>query len=217
MSRPGDQIHVVHAASRAQQQATRVAIQQMLRNSTATNEAPRVLLPPILLQIVLELGDRTDEGQQVRAVAAPWFEIIKLMLRDERLIHALDPRKWEELVAGAWEREGYAVILTPRSGDRGRDVIATLSGGTRVRLLDQVKRYSQPRRVAADDVRAMIGTLTLDPNATKGIITTTSEFAPGIAKDADIQRLVNRGTLELKPREPLLVWLDKLANEPPQR
>jgi restriction system protein len=216
MSRPGDQIHVVHAAYRAQQQATRVAIQQMLRNSTATNEAPQVLrLPPILLQIVLELGDRTDEGQYVRAVAAPWFEIIRLMLRDERLIHELDPRKWEELVAGAWEREGYAVILTPRSGDGGRDVIATLSHGTRVRLIDQVKRYRPDRRVTAHDVRAMIGTLTLDPLATRGVITTTSEFAPGIAKDPAIQRLIPE-RLVLRPREPLLVWLDKLANEPPQ-
>lgn len=206
---------VMRAAHQAWEMPRAVITRQSQIFGAATNEAPQVLPPPILLQAVLEFGDRTTEGQLVRAVAVSWFAIINLMLKDERLIYELDPRKWEELVAGAWEREGYVVTLTPRSGDGGRDVIATLSGGGCVRLIDQIKRYKPGNRVTADDVRAMIGTLTLDPTATKGLITTTSEFAPGIAKDAAIQRLIPE-RLELRPREPLLAWLEKLANDPPQ-
>ncbi len=209
-----NQAHVVHAAHRAQRQAaTTAAIHQMFRNSTATNEAPHVPdIPPLLLQAVLEFGDRTNEGRLVRAVALPWFEIVHLMLQDPWMIYEIDPFKWEEIVAGAWEREGFDVILTPRNGDKGRDVIATLPGVGRVRLIDQVKRYGPKHRVTAHDVRAMIGTLTLDPHATKGLITTTSEFAPGIAKDPDIQRLIPQ-RLELKPRAPLLAWLDELTRD----
>ena len=51
--------------------------------------------------------------------------------------------------------------LTPRSGDYGRDVIATsktkLVGV--VRIIDQVKRYTPPNEVTANDVRAMLGVL----------------------------------------------------------
>jgi restriction system protein len=207
---------VVLASYRAQQEAaTFAAIRQTLRNnSAATNEAPQVLgIPPILLQAIIEVGDRTKEGQLVRAVALPWLEIIRFMLQDPRLIYELDPRKWEELIAGAWKKEGYDVILTPRSGDRGRDVIATLHGAGRVRLFDQVKRYSPDRLVTADEVRSMIGVLTTEGNVSKGLITTTSHFAPGIEKDPRIQSLIPH-RLELKPREPLLAWLEELANVP---
>src|SRR6266550_9374844 len=103
-----NQIHVVQAAYQAQHEAaTTAAIQQTLRrNNAATIAAPQVLaLPPIMLQAILEFGDRTKEGQLVRAVAVPWFEIIRLMHQDPRLIYELDARNWEELVAGAWRRE----------------------------------------------------------------------------------------------------------------
>ncbi len=209
-----NQIHVVHAAYRAQAEAsTTIAIQSNLRHGAATNEAPQVLdLPPVLLQAILEVGDRTKEGQLVRAVAVPWFEIIRLMHQDPRLIYELDARKWEELVAGAWRQEGYDVILTPRSGDGGKDVIATLPGVGNVRLFDQVKRYSPDLLVTLDEVSSMIGVLERAGNVSKGIITTTSDFAPGIAADLGIQRLIPH-RLDLKPRGVLFPWLEKLANE----
>jgi len=91
----------------------------------------------------------------------------------------LEPRQFEELIAGAYEEEDCdEVILTPRSGDRGRDVIATSRLFGTVRILDQVKLYR--RVVEADDVRALHGVLGLDQGASKGVITTTSAFAPGV-------------------------------------
>jgi restriction system protein len=213
-----NQPHVVHAAYSAYYEAaTTIAIRSTLRHGAATNEAPQILeLPSIMLQAVIELGDRTKEGALVRAVAIPWFAIIRLMQQDPRLIYELDPRKWEELVAGAWRQEGYDVILTPRSGDGGKDVIATLPGVGRVRLFDQVKRYGPTNLVTADEVRSMLGVLEAAGNVSKGIITTTSDFAPGIAADQGIQRLIPH-RLELKAREELLAWLERLTNEWPAR
>lgn len=50
-----------------------------------------------------------------------------------------------------------------------------------------MKRYSPDRPVPADDVRALLGVLLSDQNATKGILTTTSTFAPMIPSDPFIK------------------------------
>ena len=59
----------------------------------------------------------------------------------------------------------------------------------------------------------MVGVLNLDKGASKGIITTTSEFAPGVEKDKDIAELLPT-RLELKPRGALLDWLGSVADGP---
>src|SRR6266704_1871942 len=85
--------------------------------------------PSLLMKAVIVPGDRTPEGELVEAVTVPWFEIIELLNRDPALAFQLDPRKWEEMIAGAYERAGFdEVTLTPRSGDLGRDVIAVKRG-----------------------------------------------------------------------------------------
>ena len=97
---------------------------------------------------------------------------------------SIPPDKWEEMIAGAYERAGFdKVILTPRSGDFGRDVIAEKSGWGCVRFIDQVKAYKPGHLVTAEEVRALGFVLQADRAATKGIVTTTSRFAPRIAED----------------------------------
>ncbi|MBI2360629.1 MAG: restriction endonuclease [Deltaproteobacteria bacterium] len=71
---------------------------------------------------------------------------------------SIDWRKLEEIIAGAYEREGWPeVVLTPRSGDRGRNVIATKPGIGSIRIIDQVKAYAPDHPVTADEVRAVLG------------------------------------------------------------
>jgi restriction system protein len=114
----------------------------------------------------------------------------------------------EELVAGAYKRQGCPQVeLTPRSGDKGRDVIATWPGIGSVRIIDQVKAYGQGRKVPADDVRALLGVLTRDLNVSKGIVTTTSSFAPGV-EDEMKPFMPNRFELKDGPR--LVEWLKSL-------
>jgi restriction system protein len=117
----------------------------------------------------------------------------------------LDPRQFEELIAGAYEEHGCdEVILTPRSGDRGRDVIATSRMFGTVRIVDQVKLYAPHRVVEADDVRALYGVVALDQGASKGIVTTTSIFAPGVYEE--FKRLIP-GRISLRDGAALLQWL----------
>jgi restriction system protein len=164
------------------------------------------------LQAAVEFGDKTNEGQLIRAVAIPWFRIIKELERDPEFLFKFNWRTMEELIAAAYEQSGWEVILTPRSNDRGRDVIATRHDIGSIRIVDQVKRYSKGRRVSANDINAILGVLTKQPNVSKGIVTTTSEFAPGILKDKELKAFMPY-RLELKDGEKLIKWLKNIASE----
>lgn len=170
--------------------------------------------PTVLVQAaVVRLGEETNEGQLVDGVSVAWFEIIKELQKDPDFLFKIHWRKLEELIAGAYEREGWPeVVLTPRSGDRGRDVIASKPGIGAIRIVDQIKAYSPGRRVSADEVRSLLGVLTIDRNVSKGIITTSSEFAPGIFEDADLKAFMPH-RVELKDGQALRKWLIDLSEK----
>ncbi len=63
--------------------------------------------------------------------------------------------------------------------------------------------------MTADEVRAILGVLDAEKNVSKGIITTTSQFAPGIYKDEGLKAFMpNR--LELRDGKVLKEWLTGL-------
>jgi restriction system protein len=135
------------------------------------------------VQTVVRRGDRTTEGTLIEAVTIPWYKIIELYKTDRNAAYQISPDKWEEIIAGAYKEAGFEeVTLTPRSGDHGRDVIAIKYGIGFIRVIDQVKAYKPPHLVDADDVRALMGVLGGD-GASKGYLSTTSDFAPMIRKD----------------------------------
>lgn len=195
---------------RHHQQAALTVLQNSINNF---NDSAALLVPPSLtLQTVIIPADKTKEGVLIAAVATPWYEIVEYLKGDWLRLQDLDPRKLEEMVAAAWKLEGFEVVLTPRSGDGGRDVIATREDWGTIRLFDQVKRYAPHKLVTADELRSMIGTLCVYGNVSKGFITTTSGFAPGIATNAELQRYIP-ARIELKGGKELLEWLAKLADK----
>jgi restriction system protein len=167
----------------------------------------------LMLQAVLTLGEKTSEGQLIEAVAIAWFKIVQELVRDPTLMYQLDWRKWEEMIAGAYEAQGWdEVILTPRSGDDGRDVIAVRHDFGSIRFVEQVKAYAPGHLVSADDVRSMAGVLLTEPNVSKGIITTTSDFAPGVYENVRLRQLMPT-RLDLRNRSKLLEWLNSISKE----
>ncbi len=137
----------------------------------------------VVLKSILTFGENTDEGKLVEAVNIPWFEILDILAKDPGTAFSIPPDKWEEIIAGAYQRAGFdEVTLTPRSGDYGRDVIAVKKGLGTVRVIDQVKAYKKEHLVTANDVRALVGVLHGD-GASKGFLTTTSDFAPKLRSD----------------------------------
>ena len=157
---------------------------------------------------ILDKGAKTEDGTLIQAVAIPWFKIIEILRKDPAASFQIPPRQWEEIIAGAYVAAGFdEVILTPASGDLGRDVIATKNGFGSIRIYDQVKAYKPGHLVTAEEVRAMSGIL--QGNVSKGIVTTTSEFAPRIKDDRILCQLMPH-RLELKAGTQLLSWLEEV-------
>jgi len=179
----------------------------------AENHPPTIaVFPDVLIKaMVVVFGDRVEEGHIVEGIAVPWLEIIAQLEQNPNFLFEISWRKLEEIIAGAYTRAGWPeVILTPRSGDGGRDVIATRPGIGSIRILDQVKAYKPGNLVSADEIRSMIGVLELERNVSKGLVTTTSNFAPGIEKDPKISQFMPY-RLELKNGKELRDWLLKLG------
>lgn len=166
----------------------------------------------LVMQSVLVIGDTTDEGKIVEAVTLPWFEILNLLQNDPDAAFQIPPDKWEEIIAGAYRQSGFdEVILTPRSGDYGRDVIAVKKGIGTIRVIDQVKAYKPGHLVDANDVRALVGVLHGD-GASKAFLTTTSDFAPKLSVDPLISPFVP-SRLELVNGDKLLKRLFELRSK----
>lgn len=155
---------------------------------------------------------KTADGILIKSTSAVWLEIAKVLSGDWSQALRLTPRQWEEMVAGAYERAGYTVTLTPPSGDHGRDVIATTKGVGCVRIIGSVKAYAPGHVVTADDVRALGGVLLGDPAASKGILSTTSTFAPKISEDPFIKPLLPT-RIELQDGPALQAWLTELSSQ----
>jgi restriction system protein len=171
--------------------------------------------PALTLKAILDFGGKVDDGRLIETVALPWFEILQMIKRDPDSIYQINPFTWEEIIAGAYTRAGFdEVILTPRSGDKGRDVVATKRGIGSVRFFDQVKAYKPGHLVTAEEVRAMVGTVTAAQNVSKGVVTTTSEFAPRIVTDDFLKNMIPY-RVELKAKDDLLAWLDEVGKKAP--
>jgi restriction system protein len=173
------------------------AVQTSSHINVTTFFAPIVERASLLLQAVIIPGSKTAEGTLIKAVAAPWYDIIALLKDNPGIAFQIPPDKWEEILAAAYKRSGFEeVTLTPRSGDHGRDVIAIKRespGGPwigTVRIIDQVKAFNPRHLVTANDVRALMGVLQADHAASKGIVTTTSDFAPRVRDDPYIAPLI---------------------------
>lgn len=187
-----------------------------LTDYTLTHDGEKIatcysVSPTVLLKTALvKHGDSTPEGHEIDGPTATWFEISRQLKLDPdfRFEFTSNPTKFEEFLAGAYKLQGWdAVTLTPRSGDRGRDVIAITSKMSAMRVLDQAKANNPTNLVSQNDVRAIFGVLRLDHGATKGIITTTSDFAPGVADE--FQKVIPY-QLETKNGEQFLEWIRKI-------
>ncbi|MEQ1855798.1 MAG: restriction endonuclease [Longimicrobiales bacterium] len=165
----------------------------------------------ILLKTIVEQTEPVEEGRIVHAVTLPWRRIVEGIEQDHAFLFrfADAPRAFEEFIAACYDKAGWdEVVLTPQSGDRGRDVIA-VHRGLRLRFIDQAKAFSPGRVVTADDVRAVWGVLNLDIGSTKAIISTTGRFAPGVY--SEFERVIPY-RLELRDGPALLSMLRGLRD-----
>jgi restriction system protein len=174
-------------------------------------EAPKETVSTLVLSALIVPEAKVAEGLSIQMITVSWQAIVKYLEKNWAHAHEIPPEKWEEIIAGAFKKEGYdEVILTPRSGDDGRDVIAIRKGIGTVKILGSVKAYGPGKLVKHDDVRALVGVLGMEPEASKAVITTTSDFAPLIYTNPKYKTLMPT-RLELVNGKQLQEWLVKLA------
>jgi restriction system protein len=153
------------------------------------------------------------EGVLIRSVSVVWNEIVQRLGSDWSLVYQLTPEQMEELVAGALQNDKEIkfdeVILTPRSGDHGRDAIAIKNGRMALKLIGSVKRYKPGLLVGYDEILSLIGVMNGELNVSKGIITTTSDFPPRVNDHPFIKPLLHT-RLKLINGEELQKWLAEL-------
>ena len=176
-----------------------------------TNEPEPRPLPTLVVSSVIIPERTVTDGLVVLSETVIWREIVKHLERDWNNAFNIPPLKWEEIIAGAFKREGFdEVILTPSSNDKGRDIIAFTKGIGKVKVLGSVKAYAPDRLVRHDDVRALVGVLAMEPDSSKAVITTTSDFAPKIWKDDRYINLMPT-RLRLVNGKQLQEWLVQLS------
>jgi len=185
---------VIIALNEQRRRQNMAAILASMTTNHGGNEeyVPPDNFPVLISQALIIPYQKTDEGQLIKAIALPLRAIVQRIKEDRSLMYEIDPRKWEEIVVAAYEASGLwdEVTLTPRSGDRGKDLIAVKKGLMALRVVESVKRKSPGHLVTAEEVDALIGVMNKQPHTNKGIISTTWEFAPRIMDDPDIARLV---------------------------
>jgi restriction system protein len=157
---------------------------------------------------------KVTEGVLVKATSLVWTTVLEeLEKKNWKNVHEIPSRVWEEIIAGAFVKAGFdEVILTPRSGDHGRDVIAIRKGIGSIKILDSVKAYRPGHLVTKEELHALMGVVAVDPNASKGILTTTSDFAPRLLDDPRLAQTVPH-RIELMNGTKLREWLNDLAKK----
>ena len=167
----------------------------------------------LLIGALIETRKKADGDAIVRMVAPAWLELVRLIQANPNILHSMPARKFEELIAGAYKRAGFdRVVITPHSADHGVDVIAEKRGLGRIRVVDQVKRFSPGKIVTANDVRSLGFVALADGERTKGVVTTTASFAPRIGRDRYLRPYLESGRIELVNGEALLDRLVRLMH-----
>ena len=123
--------------------------------------------------------------ENLRRVDFVPITLLDRALRDPEAMRSFGSRAFEDFIAQLTEGLGFEdVVLTPRSGDKGRDVLATKwVHGIRILFAFECKRFAANRRVGIAYARALLGVISHgETRADKGVLVTTSGFTKGATK-----------------------------------
>jgi restriction system protein len=123
-------------------------------------------------------------------------------------LYSLHPRKFEEVIAEIFLRNGFHVELTKATRDGGKDIIAVDNKmGISTKYIIECKRYSKKNKISIALVQRLLG-VKIATSANKAILATTSTFT----KDAMLFTSNCVWDLELKDYADIVGWLKSVAN-----
>ena len=112
------------------------------------------------------------------------FHVLEEIRRKPEFMRKLSARDLERMTAELLDGLGFEnILLTPMSGDGGRDVVATRHiNGIPVMFAFECKRYAEGNHVQLETLRALLGTVAHGKTqANIGVLVTTSTFTTGSA------------------------------------
>jgi restriction endonuclease Mrr len=133
-------------------------------------------------------------------------EIAANVVRDSNELYRLEPRRFEELIAYLFERNGYEVRLTQATRDGGVDLYAMKSNsfGKFMTIVD-CKKYAPDRPIGIAMVREMYGVLNIE-QASHAMLVTTSRFTT----DARAMEKRYQYQMSLKDHADVARWLREI-------
>jgi hypothetical protein len=152
-----------------------------------------------------------DALEALRKVEFAPLVLLDQILRNPEMMRRLGSRDFEGFVAALVEQIGFEdVILTPRSGDDGRDVLATKRvHGISIFCAFECKRYAPDRPIGPEIARALLGTIVHgNTRATKGVLVTTSHFTPAARRF-----ILTEPSLDGKDFEGIVGWLQEFGQK----
>lgn len=152
--------------------------------------------------------EKNSIEKQIIVVQSITEELLLQLAEKPDLMHKLDPRRFEELVARLLEDQGCEVTLTKRTRDGGYDIFGRLKGAIASPVfLAECKRYAPGNKVGVDVVRGLYAVTEIQ-RANIGLVITSSSFT----KDAIKEKLQIGSRIELKEFNDLCSWLSPYAN-----
>jgi len=121
-------------------------------------------------------------ARRIQSVDGLPLALLKAASADPRTMHGLSPRQFEVFVAELVDHIGFSdVVLTPRSCDGGKDVIASkIIHGIPLTFYFECKKYAEGNKVQLETLRALLGVVAHDSRkANIGVLVTTSTFTAG--------------------------------------
>lgn len=162
----------------------------------------------------LEL-DRSEISERNRnvilSVGRLPLRLIAMILRSPNEVRNLTPRQFEEFVADVLAQLGFTdIVLTPRSGDGGKDVIASNKiNGIPLAFYFECKKYAEGNKIQLDTLRALLGTMAHESTqVNKGVLVTTSTFTRGSR-----ELILSEARLDGKDYDDVLGWIDEIKKK----
>ena len=128
--------------------------------------------------------------------------LIQQINKFPELIYAVDPRKFEEIIAEIFYKMGFQVELTRTTRDGGYDVVAI--SNNMEKYLIECKRFAKHRKISIGFVQRLLG-IKISEKARKAILATTSTFTQP-AYDFGQKNIWH---LELKDYNDIMLWVNR--------
>lgn len=126
-----------------------------------------------------------EPGVEMDYLPEPVLSVYEEIYRNPDYIYSLASWEFEEFVAEVFESFGFHSVVTKKTHDGGRDIVATFEmGGVLYTIYFECKKYAKDRPVSVNVVRELYAVMERE-RVNKGVIVTSSYFtADAIAEAA---------------------------------